>query len=99
MHSEHIYIGSLRYGYELLTELTFWGQCAGEEVAIFEATYRVVTESELSSKQFDDAFRTILVSLSSHNKLYLHPLCAPCSGIWFGPTAQLPGGFSGESAY
>ncbi|CAL5228419.1 g11551 [Coccomyxa viridis] len=35
---------------------------SGEEVAIFEATYRVVTESELSSKQFDDAFRTILAA-------------------------------------
>ena len=29
---------------------------------MFEAKYRVITESDLSAKQFDDAFRPILVS-------------------------------------
>ena len=69
LHYVHLDIGSLRNSHvssTICTIISFWGQCAGEEVAIFEATYKVVTESELSSKQFDEAFRPILVSLSSH---------------------------------
>lgn len=64
---------------------------------MFEATYRVVTESDLSSKQFDDAFKPILVKVSSHKAVWISSMCCvSCSGSSSALCAQLPGRPSGQ---